>query len=55
MLYPLITLYYVIVSSSFSLFPKMYIYKMDIRIFLNKNTKDKDNSSERLDIILTNI
>ena len=30
-------------------------YKMDIIIFLNKNTTDKDNSSERLDIILTHI
>ena len=30
-------------------------YKMDIRIFLNKNTKDKDNISEILDIILTNM
>ena len=28
---------------------------MDIRSFLNKNTKDNDNSYERLDIIFTHI
>ena len=28
---------------------------MDIRSFLNKNTKDNDNSSERLEIIFTHI
>ena len=28
---------------------------MDIRSFLNKNTKDNDNSSERLAIIFTHI
>ena len=28
---------------------------MDIRSFLNKNTKYNDNSSERLEIIFTNI
>ena len=34
---------------------KSYLYKMDIRSFLNKNTKDNDNSSERLEIIFTHI
>ena len=34
---------------------KRYLYKLDIRSFLNKNTKDKDNSSERLEIIFTHI
>ena len=28
---------------------------MDIRSFLNKNTKDNDNSSERWEIIFTHI
>ena len=34
---------------------KSYLYKMDIRSFLNKNTKDNDNSYERLEIIFTHI
>ena len=34
---------------------KNYLYKMDIRSFLNKNTKDNDNIYERFEIIITHI